>query len=122
MDRLFALLASVSALLAVAADAFAAHALEQRLSPTALQTFETGAKHQMYHALALFAVAWACSRFGGTLPPAAGWFFVAGTVLFSGSLYALALTGRSGLGVITPFGGTAFLVGWVLLAVAAARG
>jgi uncharacterized membrane protein YgdD (TMEM256/DUF423 family) len=75
----------------------------------------------MFHALALLAVAWACTRWPGALVSASGWLFVAGTVLFSGSLYALALSGVRGLGMVTPFGGLAFLSGWLCLAWAAIR-
>jgi uncharacterized membrane protein YgdD (TMEM256/DUF423 family) len=85
--------------------------------------FETGARYQMFHALALVAAAWAAGRGPGAVGAAtwAGWLFVAGTVLFSGSLYALALTGVRGLGAVTPFGGVAFLAGWLALALAAVR-
>jgi uncharacterized membrane protein YgdD (TMEM256/DUF423 family) len=76
----------------------------------------------MYHALGLFAVAWAAQRWPGPATSAAGWLFVVGTLLFSGSLYALALSGIRGLGAVTPFGGVAFLVGWAFLAYAAVRG
>ncbi len=83
--------------------------------------FETGVRYQMYHALALLGVAWACTRWPGALVSAGGWLFVAGTLLFSGSLYVLALTGVRGLGAITPLGGLAFLAGWLCLALAAAK-
>ena len=122
MDRTFFSLGAGSAFVAVAAGAFGAHALRSRLSADHLAVFETAARYQMYHALALLAVAWAVSRWAGALPTAAGWLFVAGTVLFSGSLYALALTGVRWLGAITPLGGAAFLAGWLCLALAARRG
>jgi uncharacterized membrane protein YgdD (TMEM256/DUF423 family) len=113
MDRLFAALGAVSALLAVAAGAFGAHALRARLTPELLAAFETGARYQMYHALALLLIA----RSGPVpLIRVAGWLFVAGTVLFSGSLYLLALTGARGLGAVTPLGGLAFIAGWLVLA------
>src|SRR5436190_3545573 len=108
MDRAFALAGAVSAFIAVAAGAFGAHALRARLSPELLAVFETGARYQMYHALGLMAVAWAVTRWPGALPQWAGWLFVVGTVLFSGSLYALALSGVRWLGAITPLGGVAF--------------
>ena len=120
--RLFATLGAISAFLAVAAGAFGAHALRARLSPDLLAVFETGARYQMYHALGLLAVAWMLSRWPGPWPARAGWLFVAGTVLFSGSLYALALSGLRWLGAVTPLGGLAFLAGWLCLAVAASRG
>ena len=116
MDRLFFALGSVSALIAVALGAFAAHGLKSRLEPAMLATFETGVRYHMYHALALLAVGWACTRWPGTAAHASGWLFVAGTVLFSGSLYASSLTGVRWLGAITPVGGLAFLAGWLCLA------
>ncbi|HEU4763750.1 MAG TPA: DUF423 domain-containing protein [Gemmatimonadales bacterium] len=121
MEKTFATLGALLAGLAVAAGAFGAHALRARLAPDLLEVFETGARYQMYHALALFAVAWAVGRWGPGAATAAGWLFVAGTVLFSGSLYALALTGVRWLGAITPLGGLCYLAGWASLAAAAWR-
>ena len=117
LSRTFMVLGSVSAMIAVAAGAFGAHALRERLSPNLLAAFETGARYQMYHALALLAVAWAADRWGGVLVAWSGWLFVAGTVVFSGSLYLLALTGQRMFGAVTPVGGAAFLAGWLALAV-----
>jgi len=122
MDRQLFRLGALSAFLAVAAGAFGAHALRARLDPAMLLVFETGARYQMYHALGLMAAAWAVTRWPGKLASAAGWCFVAGTILFSGSLYAIALTGQRALGAITPLGGVAFLSGWGCLALAARRG
>ena len=119
MERLFFRLGALFALAAVAAGAFGAHALRDRLTPERLAVFETGARYQMYHALGMIAVAWALTRWPGQLPVWAGWLFVAGTVLFSGSLYLLALTGIRGWGAITPLGGLAFLSGWLCLALSA---
>lgn len=121
MDRLFFALGSVSALVSVAAGAFGAHALRARLSPDHLTVFETASRYQMYHALALLAVGWAATRWPAPLLHWAGWLFVLGTVLFSGSLYVLALTGIRWLGVITPLGGAAFLAGWLCLLLSASR-
>ncbi len=121
MDRLFATLGAASGFVAVAAGAFGAHALRARLSAEMLAAFEVGARYQMFHALALLAVAWAVGRWPGPAASAAGWLFVAGTVLFSGSLYLLALSGIRWLGAITPFGGVALLAGWACLAWAAWR-
>ncbi len=115
-ERVFAVAGSVSALVAVAAGAFGAHALRTRLTPDMLAIFETGARYQMYHALALFGVAWAVSRGAGNAAAWSGWLFVAGTVIFSGSLYALAFSGVRMLGAVTPLGGVAFLLGWACLA------
>ena len=120
-DRLFAALGALSALIAVGAGAFGAHALKSRLSPDLLSVFEVAVRYQMYHALALFACAWALGRWPGALATASGWLFVTGTVVFCGSLYALSLTGVRWLGAITPIGGLAFLAGWVCLAAAALR-
>jgi uncharacterized membrane protein YgdD (TMEM256/DUF423 family) len=119
MDRLFVMLGAASGFIAVAAGAFGAHALRSRLDPDLLAVFETAARYQMYHALALLAVAWVAARCPGPLPHWAGWLFVVGTVLFSGSLYALALSGVRWLGAVTPLGGAAFLAGWICLALAA---
>lgn len=122
MDRVFLVLGALSGGVAVALGAFGAHGLKARLAADLLATFETGVRYQMYHALALLAVAWAVARWSGSaLPVAAGWLFVAGTVLFSFSLYALALTGVRWLGAITPLGGVAFVAGWLCLALAAWR-
>lgn len=102
--------------LAVAAGAFGAHALKKRLEPEALAVWETAARYQVYHALALFLVAWLSTRFPNKTVDAAGWCFLAGTLIFSGSLYALALTGLRSLGAITPIGGALLLAGWLSLA------
>ena len=120
MDRVFLVVAALSACLSVAAGAFGAHALRERLSADLLGTFQTAATYQMYHALALLGVGILLGRFtvdGSVWLTAAGWLFVAGTLLFSGSLYALALTDTRWLGAITPLGGLAFLLGWLALAV-----
>ncbi len=119
MDRTFFSVGAVSGLIAVACGAFGAHGLRARLAPDLLAAFETAARYQMYHALALVAAAWAVSRWPGPLAQWAGWLFVAGTVIFSGSLYALALTGLRWLGAVTPLGGLAFMAGWICLALAA---
>lgn len=121
MDRLFVIIGALSGAISVAAGAFGAHALRARLEPRMLEVFETAARYQMYHALALLGVAWAASRWPGSLVHASGWCFLAGTVLFSGSLYAMTFTGVRALGAITPIGGVFFIAGWLCLAVAAAR-
>lgn len=121
MVRVWFLVAAVGGFTAVALGAFAAHGLRDRLAPRMFEIFEVAVRYQMYHALALLTVAWVASRGGGTPAQAAGWCFLAGTVLFSGSLYVLSLSGMTRLGMITPFGGVAFLAGWVLLAVAGWR-
>jgi uncharacterized membrane protein YgdD (TMEM256/DUF423 family) len=125
MDRVFVSLGALSALIAVAAGAFGAHALAAALSAELLDAFQTGARYQMYHALALIALGLVLARFslgGSSWLTAAGWLFLVGTVLFSGSLYALALTGVRQLGAITPLGGVAFLLGWAALALGVWRG
>ena len=111
-ERCFALIGAISAFLAVAAGAFGAHLLRGRLSAEMLTVFETGVRYHMYHALALIGASWAVGRW--PLPQAvwAGWFFVAGTVIFSGSLYILSLTGVRWWGAVTPIGGVSFLLGW----------
>ena len=110
---------AVSGFIGVGLGAFAAHALKERLDAQMLATFEVGVRYQMYHALALLGAAWAVTKWPGTAALAAGWLFVAGTVIFSGSLYVLALSGIRWLGAITPLGGLAFLAGWLCLAWAA---
>lgn len=122
MDRLFFVLGSVSAGLGVAFGAFGAHALKARLAPDLLASYEVGVRYQLVHALALLAVAWAGTRWPGSAVTASGWLFVAGTLLFSGSLYALSLSGMRWLGAITPIGGVAWLAGWACLAWGAWRG
>jgi uncharacterized membrane protein YgdD (TMEM256/DUF423 family) len=117
MDRTFLLLGAIFGFLGVAFGAFGAHALRSRLSPDMLAVFETGVRYQMYHTLAVLIVAAAIGRIGSAqLLVVAGWVFVAGIVLFSGSLYALTLTGVTTLGAVTPIGGLLFLIGWVCLA------
>ena len=123
-SRTFVALGAASAFLAVAAGAFGAHALKARLPLESLAVFETGARYQMYHALALIVVGLVIERdwaAGSGMVAGAGWLFVAGTVLFSGSLYALAITDHRWLGAVTPLGGLAFLAGWLLLAVGMVR-
>jgi uncharacterized membrane protein YgdD (TMEM256/DUF423 family) len=121
MHRGFFIAGCAFGFIGVALGAFGAHALKARLAPELLATFETGVRYQLIHALALLAVAWACVRCPGRAAPAAGWLFVAGIVLFSGSLYALSVSGVRAFGVVTPFGGMALLTGWACLAVAAWR-
>ncbi len=122
MDRTFLLVGALAGLIGVAFGAFGAHALRGRLSPDMLAVFETGVRYQMYHAFAVLVVAIATARFDGWLVRAAGWSFTLGIILFSGSLYALALSGIRWLGAITPLGGAAFLAGWLCLALAVRRG
>lgn len=123
MERLFFAIGTASAFIAVAAGAFGAHGLKDRVSAEMLAIFETAARYQMYHAFALLAVAWASARFANStqLITIGGWLFIIGTILFSGSLYILSLTEIRWLGAITPLGGIAFLAGWLCLAWAALR-
>jgi uncharacterized membrane protein YgdD (TMEM256/DUF423 family) len=107
---------ALAAGIGVALGAFGAHGLKDRVAPDLLAVFETGVRYHMYHALALLAVGWATSRWSGTSLQAAGWLFLVGIVVFSGSLYLLALTGMRWLGAITPLGGLCFLLGWASLA------
>jgi uncharacterized membrane protein YgdD (TMEM256/DUF423 family) len=115
MQRWFAVLAAVAGFLGVVAGTFGAHGLEGRVSEDLLETFEIGVRYQMYHALALLGVAWAADRFGGRWIMAAGWLFVAGLVIFPGTLYLLTLTGVRWWGAVTPIGGVCFLLGWLAL-------
>jgi len=116
MSRVFFALGALSAAVAVGLGAFGAHGLRARLTPDVLATFEVGVRYQMYHALALLAVAWAAGRWTSGGITAAGILFAAGTLLFSGSLYLLALTGQKWLGAVAPLGGLAFIAAWLLLA------
>lgn len=119
MDRVFFAIGSISAAIAVIAGAFGAHALKDKLEPDRLAVFETATRYQFFHALALLAVSWALTKWNVQFATIAGWLFILGTVLFSGSLYALSLSGIKILGAITPFGGLAFIIGWIALAISA---
>jgi len=121
MIKLFLLLGTLLAGSSVASGAFASHALKDRITERGLAIFETATKYQMYHALALIllTILWIQSESTAVAYPVAGWAFVVGIVLFSGSLYGLSLSGVKLLGAITPIGGVAFLVGWVAFAIAA---
>jgi uncharacterized membrane protein YgdD (TMEM256/DUF423 family) len=122
MHRGFAAAGAGSAAIAVLAGAFGAHALRARVPLDLLTAFETAARYQMYHALGLLAVALLAERASPAAARAAGWLLVAGTTLFCGSLYALALTGLRALGAVTPFGGACFIAGWTALAAALVKG
>ena len=117
MEKTFFVIGALSAGLSVLLGAFGAHALRDRLTPQLLETFETGVRYEIYHAFAILVVAFALTRWSSNLIGYAGWLFIIGTILFSGSLYLLALTGTRWLGAITPLGGVAFIAGWILLAV-----
>lgn len=122
MERVFWVLGCLFGLISVAAGAFGAHALRGRMGAEMLAVYETAARYQMYHALALLLVARLAVSARGAGVEVAGWAFVVGIVLFSGSLYLLTLTGVRWLGAITPLGGVAFLIGWAALAWAGAGG
>jgi uncharacterized membrane protein YgdD (TMEM256/DUF423 family) len=120
MRRLFFFFGGLFGGLGVVLGAFAAHTLKARLTPELLTTFETGVKYQTYHALALLIVALVpARRHASTLLTLSGWLFVAGTLLFSGSLYVLTVGGMRWFGALTPIGGMAFIIGWFCLVVAA---
>lgn len=121
MTQIFLSLAAILGGLSVGAGAFASHALREKISEQSLSIFETAARYQMYHALALLVVALLLSRAESPSPTliATGWLFIIGIVLFSGSLYTLSLTGVKSLGAIAPLGGAAFIAGWGALAFAA---
>ncbi|QEY17378.1 DUF423 domain-containing protein [Cellvibrio sp. KY-GH-1] len=122
MARTFILIAAVSGFLSVVVGAFAAHGLKKVLTPEMIEVVKTGVQYQMYHALALLMVALLLIHKPSTPGlKAGGWAFILGSLMFSGSLYALALGAPHWLGPITPLGGLCFLMGWVLLAVAAWR-
>ncbi|MFN0121638.1 MAG: DUF423 domain-containing protein [Blastocatellia bacterium] len=119
MDKTFFALGSLLALIGVAAGAFGAHALKTRVDAEMLAVFETGVRYQMYHAFGLIAAALAYARWPSQTMTTSGWLFIAGILLFSGSLYLMTFTGLRWLGAITPLGGVAFLAGWGCLAWAA---
>jgi uncharacterized membrane protein YgdD (TMEM256/DUF423 family) len=121
LDRIFFGIGSVLAGTSVAAGAFGAHLLSGRLEPRMLAAFETGARYQMAHGLALLAVAWAVARWPGAGLAPAGWLLVAGVAVFSGSLYAMSLSGVRSLGAVTPLGGLAMIAGWLWLALGVLR-
>ncbi len=121
MDRIFFALGAVMGALGVALGAFGAHGMKARVTPDLLKIWETGAHYHLIHALALLATAYAVQRFPGSLSVAAGWCFLLGITVFSGSLYLLAFTGMRWLGAVTPIGGVLFIAGWVLLAMAALK-
>ncbi|WLD93224.1 DUF423 domain-containing protein [Alkalihalobacillus sp. AL-G] len=119
MFKLFILLGAVNAGLSVILGAFGAHGLESKLSAKMMEVFKTGVQYHIFHALGLFVVAFLADKFtGSALIHWAGWLMLIGIVLFSGSLYVLSVTGISKLGIITPFGGMAFIVGWLLIVIA----
>ena len=119
MDRTFLFIGALLGGVGVGLGAFGAHGLKGRLSQEMLAVFETGVRYQMYHALALLVLGAMMTRLEGRAVVVAGWSFTAGILIFSGSLYALALSGVTMLGAITPIGGAAFLAGWLALAIAA---
>lgn len=122
MSRSFVALAAILAFIGVGIGAFGAHALAATLTANGrADTFETGVQYHLIHALAIFGVAWAVEEWPGRLTRAAGWLFAVGIIVFSGSLYLLAITNTGILGAITPLGGLAFLAGWACLGLAAWR-
>ena len=123
MERTFFIIASLLGSLSVALGAFGAHGLRGRIEESLLANYQTGVSYMFYHMLALFVVVWAIGKWpASSLPVWAGWLFVAGIVIFSGSLFVMAFTGLRWLGAITPIGGVAFIAGWLLLALVAWRG
>lgn len=121
MAHFFLVCAGISGFLSVALGAFAAHALRDRVPAELMAVFRTGVEYQFFHVFAMALVALLLARGDLGVLRASGWCFLVGTVLFSGSLYILALTGTRAWGAVTPFGGTLFLVGWVLFVIAASR-
>ncbi|WP_016949928.1 DUF423 domain-containing protein [Anabaena sp. PCC 7108] len=121
MTQIFLTVAAIFGGLSVAGGAFGAHALREKISERSLEIFDTGARYQMYHALALLLIAILMSRLES--PPTtlvvSGWLFIVGVVIFSGSLYAISLTGIKSLGAIAPLGGIALMAGWGVLAISA---
>jgi len=114
-QKFFLTIAALSGFISVAAGAFGAHGLEGKVGPKELVAFKTAAEYQMYHALALVAVSLISERYPSRFLKVSGWFFVIGTILFSGSLYVLGSTGSRALVLVAPVGGAAFLIGWIFL-------
>lgn len=121
MSRTWFVMGAGLAALAVAAGAFGAHGLKSRLTPQLLEVWEMAARYQLFHALGLMLAALAVERFSAAPGPLGGWLLGIGIVIFSGSLYALALSGIRALGAVTPIGGVLLIAGWICLAVGAAR-
>lgn len=121
MARLYGIVGGICGMLSVMLGAFGAHALENRLTEAALETYHTGVQYQMYHALALLVLALiaASGRVKRARIRLAGIFFIAGIVLFSGSLYVISLTGLTKFGIVAPFGGVSFVLGWLMIALSA---
>ena len=115
MERMFFAIGSISAFLGVAAGAFGAHALKNRLTSEMLEIFEVGVRYQMYHAFGLLVTVWSIIQWPQGHGVTAGWLFVVGTIIFSGSLYVLSISGIRSFGAVTPLGGLAFLAGWIYL-------
>lgn len=114
--KIFMVLGAFSGFISVAMGAFGAHILKHRLSPEMLEVFDTAVRYQIFHSLALMAVSWAMAHDTHSLIPSAGWLFIAGILIFSGSLYILAFSGVKIWGAVTPFGGMMLLLGWLALA------
>jgi uncharacterized membrane protein YgdD (TMEM256/DUF423 family) len=122
MFKIFLMLGSLNAFLSVALGAFGAHALKSRLSPDMLNVYQTGVQYHMIHSIGLILIALLADKLGNSsMVNVSGWALFIGIVLFSGSLYALSLSGVKVLGAITPLGGVSFLLGWILLAIAAMK-
>jgi uncharacterized membrane protein YgdD (TMEM256/DUF423 family) len=122
MLKTFLMLGSLNAFLSVALGAFGAHALKSKLSPDMLNVYQTGVQYHMIHSLGLILIALLADKLGNSsMVNVSGWALFIGIVLFSGSLYALSLSGIKVLGAITPLGGVSFLLGWILLAIAAMK-
>lgn len=113
--KIFSLMGAALGCLSVVFGAFARHGLEHRLPGEMLEIFETAVRYQMYHALALLAVGWVAVQYGHPAVTTSGWLFIAGSVIFSGSLYLLALSGVKGWGAVTPVGGLLLVGGWLFL-------
>ena len=116
MDRLFFIVGSLFGLIGVTLGAMGAHLLKGHLDAHQLSVFEVGVRYQMYHAFALFAVAWAFTKWPGKGLVVSGWLFITGTILFSGALYIVSLSSLKWLGMVAPLGGLALITGWLCLA------
>jgi uncharacterized membrane protein YgdD (TMEM256/DUF423 family) len=123
MVKIFFILGAINAFVAVALGAFGAHGLEGKLTARMLENWKTGVTYQMFHALGLIGIAFLADKLPhSSLVSMSGWFMFVGILIFSGSLYVLSTTGITKLGMITPIGGLAFLISWVIAIVAVMKG
>ena len=116
MERYFICIGAIGGFLGIAAGTFAAHVIKGQISDELLMSFKVGVQYQMYHSLALFAIAWACGRWPGRLVVTVGWLMILGTIIFCGSLYAFAITEQAMFGPFAAAGGMILMIAWLMFA------